>query len=60
MKRIVHRVLSDLFRTIEEFDIQPDEFWSAMAYLTTLGKANEVGWVGCMSTTDTWNGNVSR
>ena len=43
MKRIVHRVLSDLFRTIEEFDIQPDEFWSAMAYLTALGKANEVG-----------------
>jgi catechol 1,2-dioxygenase len=39
----VHRVLSDLFHTIEDFDIQPDEFWSAMAYLTALGKANEVG-----------------
>lgn len=43
LKRIVHRVVSDLFRTIEEFDIQPDEFWSAMAYLTRLGQANEVG-----------------
>lgn len=42
-KRIVHRVVGDLFRTIEEFDIQPDEFWSAMSYLTRLGQANEVG-----------------
>ena len=43
VKRIVHRVVSDLFKTIEEFDVQPDEFWSAMSYLTELGKANEVG-----------------
>jgi len=43
LKRIVHRVVSDLFKTIEEFDIQPDEFWSAMSYLTELGQANEVG-----------------
>lgn len=43
LKRIVHRVVSDLFHTIEEFDIQPDEFWSAMSYLTRLGQANEVG-----------------
>ena len=43
LKRIVHRVISDLFRTIEEFDVQPDEFWSAMSYLTRLGQANEVG-----------------
>jgi catechol 1,2-dioxygenase len=43
VKRIVHRVVSDLFRTIEDFDVQPDEFWSAMGYLTALGQANEVG-----------------
>jgi len=43
VKRIVHRVVSDLFKTIEEFDVRPDEFWSAMSYLTELGKANEVG-----------------
>jgi catechol 1,2-dioxygenase len=43
LKRIIHRVVSDLFRTIEDFDIQPDEFWSAMSYLTSLGQANEVG-----------------
>src|SRR5216683_3640904 len=43
LKRIVHRVVSDLFKTIEEFDVRPDEFWSAMGYLTALGQANEVG-----------------
>jgi catechol 1,2-dioxygenase len=43
LKRIVHRLVSDLFKTIEEFDIQPDEFWSAMSYLARLGQANEVG-----------------
>src|SRR5271156_2759570 len=43
IKRITHRLLTDLFRTIEEFDVQPDEFWAAMSYLTALGQANEVG-----------------
>ena len=43
LKRIVHRVVGDLFRTIEEFDVQPDEFWSAMSYLTRLGQSGEVG-----------------
>jgi catechol 1,2-dioxygenase len=43
LKRIVHRVVGDLFRTIEEFDVQPDEFWTAMSYLTRLGQANETG-----------------
>ena len=43
VKRIVHRIVLDLFKTIEEFDVQPDEFWSAMSYLTELGQANEVG-----------------
>ncbi|MFL5282619.1 MAG: catechol 1,2-dioxygenase [Rhodopila sp.] len=43
LKRIVHRVVGDLFRTIEEFDVQPDEFWAAMGYLTRLGQSGEVG-----------------
>jgi catechol 1,2-dioxygenase len=43
VKRIVHRVVGDLFRTIEEFDVQPDEFWAAMGYLTSLGQSGEVG-----------------
>ncbi|HET6609227.1 MAG TPA: catechol 1,2-dioxygenase [Rhodopila sp.] len=43
LKRIVHRVVGDLFQTIEEFDVQPDEFWAAMGYLTRLGQSGEVG-----------------
>ncbi|HQT77431.1 MAG: catechol 1,2-dioxygenase [Rhodospirillales bacterium 20-64-7] len=42
-KAIIHRVVSDMFRTIEDFDIQPDEFWSAVSYITRLGQANEAG-----------------
>jgi catechol 1,2-dioxygenase len=42
VKRIVNRLIGDLFRTIEEFDIQPDEFWTAVSYITRLGQANEV------------------
>ena len=43
VKGIVNRLVGDLFRTIEEFDIQPDEFWTAVSYLTRLGQANEGG-----------------
>jgi len=43
LKRIVHRVTSDLFRMIEDFDVQPDEFWSAVGYIAALGQANEAG-----------------
>ena len=43
VKRIVHRLVTDLFRTVEDFDVQPGEFWSAIGYLTALGQANEAG-----------------
>ncbi|HUB45378.1 MAG TPA: catechol 1,2-dioxygenase [Acetobacteraceae bacterium] len=43
IKHIVQRIVGDLFWTIEEFDIQPDEFWTAVGYITRLGQANEGG-----------------
>ena len=43
LKRIVHRLVTDACRTIEDFDVTPTEFWTAMGYLTRLGQANEVG-----------------
>ena len=43
LKRIVHRVTTDLCRTVEEFDVTPTEFWTAVGYLTRLGQANEAG-----------------
>jgi catechol 1,2-dioxygenase len=43
LKRIVQRIATDLCRTIEEFDITPTEFWTAVSYITRLGQANEAG-----------------
>lgn len=45
VKAIVNRVLGDLFKLIEDLDVQPDELWTAAAYLTRLGQANEFGLV---------------
>lgn len=42
-KTIVNRIVRDLFATIEELDVQPDEFWSAVGYLTEAGRAGEYG-----------------
>ncbi|HEX8078068.1 MAG TPA: catechol 1,2-dioxygenase [Chthoniobacterales bacterium] len=43
LKKILRKVSTDLCHTIEEFDITPTEFWTAVSYLTRLGQANEVG-----------------
>ncbi|WP_159914908.1 catechol 1,2-dioxygenase [Pantoea sp. 18069] len=42
-KAITHRILSDLFKTIEELDITPDEYWAGIAYLNQLGARSEAG-----------------
>jgi catechol 1,2-dioxygenase len=42
-KVIVNRILRDLFYTIEDLDIQPDEVWTAVNYLTQAGKNEEYG-----------------
>ena len=43
LKKIVQRVVTDLCRTVEEFDVTPTEFWTAVGYMTRLGQANEAG-----------------
>ena len=43
LKQIVARVVGDIVRTVEDFDVTPSEFWAAMAYLTEVGQANEMG-----------------
>ena len=43
VRDIVQRVVGDLCKTIEDFDIQPSEFWSALSFLTEAGKRNELG-----------------
>jgi catechol 1,2-dioxygenase len=32
-KQIVRRIVSDIYPTIEDFDISPDEFWGALGFL---------------------------
>ncbi|MDV0440603.1 catechol 1,2-dioxygenase [Xanthomonas sacchari] len=43
VKQIVHRVLSDLFRSIDELEITPDEYWAAIAWLNDLGAVGQAG-----------------
>ncbi|MDQ2733963.1 MAG: catechol 1,2-dioxygenase [Pseudomonadota bacterium] len=45
LKQIVRRVVSDIFQVIDEFDVTPEEFWTAMSYLAELGQRNEYGLV---------------
>src|SRR5215472_9045514 len=42
-KKIVHRILTDLFTAIEDLDVRPDEFWAAVDYFNDLGQAMEAG-----------------
>lgn len=42
-KQIVHRILSDLFKAIEDLDVSSDEYWAGVAYLNRLGARGEAG-----------------
>lgn len=37
IKQIMHRLLSDLYRLIDDFEVTPDEFWSSVNLLNALG-----------------------
>ena len=43
LKRIIERIATDMCRTIEDFDVSPSEFWTAVGHVSRLGQANEVG-----------------
>jgi catechol 1,2-dioxygenase len=43
VREITRRIVTDLFRTIEDCDVKPDEFWAAVQWLTRLGASNQVG-----------------
>jgi catechol 1,2-dioxygenase len=45
-KEIVHRILSELCKTIEDLNITPDEFWTGVDYLNDLGAAGEAALLG--------------
>lgn len=40
-KEIVHRLMSDIFQIVEDFDVTPEELWRAVYYINELGNRNE-------------------
>lgn len=42
-KQIVHRLTSDLFRLIDDFDVTEDEYWAAVNLLNALGSQTQFG-----------------
>ncbi len=43
VRQLSQRIVTDLFKTIDEFKVTPDEFWSAVQWLTRLGAAGQTG-----------------
>ncbi|TBW58141.1 catechol 1,2-dioxygenase [Marinobacter halodurans] len=41
VKQIVHRLVHDIFQIVEDFDVTPEEFWSAVYYVSGLGQNGE-------------------
>src|SRR5690554_7171939 len=42
-KQIVHRLISDLFKLIDDFDVTEEEYWSAVNLLNALGSQTQFG-----------------
>ncbi|MDN3521983.1 catechol 1,2-dioxygenase [Halomonas ramblicola] len=42
-KQIMHRLLSDLYRLIDDFDVTPEEYWAAVSLLNALGGETQFG-----------------
>lgn len=42
-KQIIHRLMSDLFKAVDDLDITPDEYWTGIAWLNDLGTAGQAG-----------------
>lgn len=42
-KQILHRLLSDLYRLIDDFDVTEEEYWSAVSLLNALGGQTQFG-----------------
>ncbi|HWT19167.1 MAG TPA: dioxygenase [Variovorax sp.] len=43
VQTITRRIVGDLFRTIDELDVSPEEFWSAVDWLTRVGTSGQAG-----------------
>ena len=45
VKALVHRILQDTAKIIEDLDVTQDEFWTAVDYVNRLGASGEAGLV---------------
>jgi catechol 1,2-dioxygenase len=43
VKSLIHRILKDSVKIIEDMEVTPEEFWSAVNYLNVLGARQEAG-----------------
>lgn len=43
VREITQRMVSDLFRAIDDLDIKPDEFWAGVDWLARLGASGQIG-----------------
>lgn len=43
VKEITHRLMSDLFKAMDDLNVTPDEYWTAVAWLNDLGAAGQAG-----------------
>jgi catechol 1,2-dioxygenase len=43
VRQITARIVSDLFRTIDELDVSADEFWAATDWISRLGASGQMG-----------------
>ena len=42
-RALTQRIVTDLFKAIDEMDVTPDEFWKAMDWLARLGQSGQIG-----------------
>lgn len=43
VQAITARIVGDLFRAIDDLDVQPDEFWAGVDWLARLGASGQIG-----------------
>ncbi len=43
VRALTARIVGDLFKAIDEMDVQPDEFWAATDWLARLGATGQMG-----------------
>lgn len=43
VRTVVARIVTDLFKAVDELDVSPDEFWAATEWFSRLGASGQIG-----------------